>query len=156
MLISDSGGKLFRDASRQFNDCGKKLDQPLNRFRKARTAMLESTSLPDLEAHYMEAAAHLKVVADNLDEYLKLADSLDVDALFTLARQSEDYRGLTDEELKAGVEKRVVKVLRIITKHVEYCSVVYRKKELDERAAAGMDHFRRASGNEQYTRSESQ
>jgi hypothetical protein len=162
MLRSDTAEKLIRDASRQFNDCGKKFFQPLDRFKAARTAMLDCTTIADLGAHYLEASTHLKTVNDNLNEYIRLNNSLDVEALFAMACQSEEYRGLTDEQLKAGVEKRVAKVRWMIRKHVEYCDVVLRKQELNWSMACRIDYHRnratrgKASGNEYCTRPEAQ
>jgi hypothetical protein len=141
-LRGDTAEKLIWDATRQFNNSREKLLRPLNHFREARTAMLNSTTVADLTAHYTEAVLHLKTVTDNLNEYVRLNNSLDVDALFAMARQSEEYRGLTDEQLKAGIVKRVAKVRYHVPLYVEDCNVVNRKNELKWRATCRVDYLR--------------
>jgi hypothetical protein len=108
ILISDSAGGVLGSAIEDINEVTSEIKAAMNRFEVAHTALVTCTTLTDLEAHWLEGGTHLKAAFKKLKKFHEFSTSLNVEAVFMLARQCGTWRGLTDEQLKAGVERQVV------------------------------------------------
>jgi len=129
-LIGDSAGDVIGSAIKEIYELTRDMNASMDRFEVAHTAVITCTTPADLAAHYLEGGMHLKVAFDKLKKLHEFSKDLNVDAIFVLARQCESWRGLTDEQLKAGVERQVAEARTYVRNSIERLNTEERMKRM--------------------------
>jgi hypothetical protein len=120
-LPADTATRLLDTAINEANNMCNSVVKGMRRFAVARNALSNSKSITEVEEHFLEAAMHLETASENFKRASDFVESLDVDALYLMARQSKELRDVTDEEMKANIEKRVAKGKSFVQKaHANY------------------------------------
>jgi hypothetical protein len=111
-FLSVTAGNVIESAIKELKQLFKDIRTSMDLFKVANTDLMACTTITDLEARYFEAGTHVETAIAKLNKFHAFFDGMNLDALTTLARQSEIYRGLNNEQLKACVELQVEKAIR--------------------------------------------
>jgi hypothetical protein len=106
-LDGDAAGDVLSTAMSEVQKIIRDIETCMSLFEVKYTSLRASTTIPSVEACFVEAAAQLDTAYDKMKELYFYFLDIDVDKLITLARQSDRFRGMTDEQVAATVKSCV-------------------------------------------------
>lgn len=123
VALENPCGAILKEAKSQWRQHWKALLRNRHQFMNSFQALVESSTIPELEAHWIEARMHLNMGEICFSDALKYLDALNIDTVSIILRVSETFRGVDDNQLRANVERQISRAANEMNKIERYYNI---------------------------------